>query len=174
MKRISRACLISGLLALPVPLALAWQYTLTGVGNGDDKAFAVAIDPSGNVIAAGSVTLAPQGTGFTVVKLSGSRGKELWRREIQGNALEKREFSDQAFDVATDPAGDIVAAGVTQSLETGYDFTVAKLAGKDGSELWRKAIHGTDPNYQAVAFVVAIDPNGDVVAGGFVGDLAAS
>ena len=41
---------------------------------------------------------------------------------------------DQAFAVTVDADGDVVAAGSTQNIGTGTDFTVVKLNGADGSD----------------------------------------
>ncbi len=172
---LERVCLLAAvLLASPASPLLAWQFTASGSGTDDDRALSIALDPSGNVLAAGYFTLETRSTSFTVVKLSGPTGLELWRRDIQGSATQKRAFSDAAFSVAVDPAGDVIAVGVTENMETDYDFTVVKLAGKDGTELWRNHIHGSDPNYPAFGSLVAVLPSGDVLAAGFIGNLGAS
>ena len=112
--------------------AWAWQVTINGTANNFDLANAVTVDAAGDVVAAGGTENI--GTGlrdFTVVKLAGATGVELWRQEIDGTA----NGIDFAFKVAVDAAGDVVAAGRTQNTATDFgDFTVVKLRGTDGGD----------------------------------------
>ena len=139
-----------------------WRRTINGSDNRDDMALAVAVDAAGNVVAAGLITNTGTDADFAVVKLDGASGAELWRRTIDGSAL----FSaDAAFAVTVDAGGNVVAAGRIQNAGVGWDFTVAKFAGVDGAELWRRVIDGTGHDRDE-AFAVAVDSAGDVVAAG--------
>ena len=74
-----------------------WRYDL-----GDGFTSAVAVDTTGDVIAAGFV----QGQArLTVVKLSGPTGSELWRQDVAGT---DPFGSSWASDVAVDPMGDVL------------------------------------------------------------------
>jgi len=136
-----------------------WRYVLNPA-DGDDEAYAVAVDSAGDVVAAGYTS----NTGpwdFTVVKLAGSTGAELWRY-----ILNPADDFDLAFAVTVDAAGDVVAAGATQTAGTSTDFTVVKLAGPSGAERWRAAIAGSGTGADA-ANAVTVDGVGDVVAAGW-------
>ena len=61
-----------------------WRAVVNGTANGDDQANAVAVDPVGDVVAAG-VILSDNG-GFAVVKLAGATGTERWRTTLNGSA----------------------------------------------------------------------------------------
>jgi len=133
-------------------------------------AYAVIVDAAGDVIAAGSFEEPTPccGNDFVVVKLAGATGAELWRRQIAGVGT----YSNYAYSVAADALGDVVAAG---ELDTGSylsDFTVAKLAGTTGAEVWRTQISGTaasDPDLPgSVALSAVTTATGDVVAGGYL------
>ena len=139
-----------------------WRRTINGSDNRDDMALAVAVDAGGNVVAAGLITNTGTDADFAVVKLDGASGAELWRKTIDGSAL----FSaDAAFAVTVDAGGNVVAAGRIQNAGVGWDLTVAKFAGVDGAELWRRVIDGTGHDRDE-AFAVAVDSAGDVVAAG--------
>jgi hypothetical protein len=98
-----------------------------------------------------------------VVKLAGPSGTELWRDHVQGITVS----SGAGSDVAVDAAGDVVAGGIVNEHNVSVgDFTVAKLAGPTGQELWRRSISGSCCYSEALR--VAIDPAGDVVATGRV------
>jgi outer membrane protein assembly factor BamB len=142
--------------------ALLWRRDVDGAASRFDRAWAVAVDAAGDVVAAG-YTENP-GTAFTVVKVHGSDGTELWRRTIDvgGNEAE-------ATSVAVDGAGDVVAAGVFTDLTEPplplAELAVVKLAGATGAELWRRTINGTATGTD-IARAVAVDGSGDVFAAG--------
>lgn len=140
-----------------------WRRIINGTGNGADEGHAVAVDGDGNVLVAGFTTNSGTGGDFTVVKLSVDDGSEQWRQVINGNA----NSSDQAVAVTVDTEGNVVAAGFTTNTETGVDFTVVKLDGVGGDELWRQVISGT-ANAADRALAVAVDTAGNVVAAGFI------
>jgi hypothetical protein len=152
--------------------AVLWQRAIDGDGSTMDEGLAVALDSADDVIVAG--TAAPFGGSsifyidFAVLKLAGADGSELWRRPINGVAL--GDVNDVARAVAVDANDDIFAAGSTQRAVTADDFTVVKLAGATGSELWRRAIKGATPfDYYETATALAVDPAGHAVAVGRVG-----
>jgi hypothetical protein len=72
--------------------------------------------------------------------------------------------------VAVDGNDDVFAAGSTQRADTYDDFTVVKLTGAAGSELWRRTIKGATPyDYYETATALAVDTSGHAVAVGRVG-----
>jgi hypothetical protein len=75
-----------------------------------------------------------------------------WRIDINGRASIAR---DESFAVTVDAAGNVVAAGFTQNIGTGRDFTVIKFDGTSGTELWRQVINGT-ANREDEALAVAV------------------
>jgi hypothetical protein len=175
-----------------------WRY-LTGVPRGsvspEDVAEAVAVDASGDVIAAGYIGQGTPGFAGLVVKLSGATGAELWRHEVpgvvfwslalaggdvavSGNAIvEALDAADgtsrwryddlTAYAVAVGPSGDLFASGHSLCCDpiTHVDFTVVRLAQATGTELWRHQVDGSG-HYFDNATSLAIDGNGDVLAGG--------
>lgn len=128
MKKILR--MLAGIccIVLVSSSAWAWQRSIDGTANGLDQAHAIAVDGTGDVVGAGFITNSGIGRGdFTVVKLSGVGGEELWRQVINGTATLSL---DQVRAVAVDREGNVVAAGDTRNTGTFDDFTVVKLRGK--------------------------------------------
>jgi len=145
-----------------------WHQEINGSANSFDDARAVTVDPRGDVIAAGRI-IANSGFDLIAAKLSGASGALLWRQEINGPA----GLFDQANAVAIDTAGDAIVAGffgtgVTPDFDVAGDFTVVKLSGGNGTELWRRVSKGTAAGLKSEAKAVKVDTKGDVVAAGSI------
>lgn len=154
---------LAGWASLVVPsTTLAWQVNVNGPANDDDKAWAVTVDRTGDVVAGGSTRIAGQHADFTVVRLDGRSGRELWRRAIKGPA----QADGLATAIAMDRDGNVVAAGSAASRSLGADFTVVKLSGATGAELWRRVLSGPAEAKNVAA--VAVDAAGDVIAADYV------
>jgi uncharacterized delta-60 repeat protein len=136
------------------------QRTLNGIANGDDEAVAVAVDPQGDLIAAGFLRNFGSRTDFTVAKFDPD-GVPLWQRTLHGTA----DGDGRARSVAVDRQGNIFVAGSVTNRGTGADFTAAKLS-PDGALLWQKSLHGTTTG-DAEARGVAVDGQGNIIAAGF-------
>jgi outer membrane protein assembly factor BamB len=138
---------------------------------------AVALDPVGNVLAAGGLGWVD--TTLVVVKLDAERGTELWRASLRGDHVGDDEFN-HAMALASDAAGDAVVSGVLADVAPGggsSDYpnprrVVFKLDGGTGAERWRAhppvAVAGPGPSdyppYDHGSLVV--DPSGDVLSVG--------
>ena len=90
----------------------AWQTDISGTAGGGVFNASV-VDGCGNVVAAGATTNTDTGNDFTVVKLDGTSGAELWRQVIPGGG---------ANAVTVDEDGNVVAAGAIRTLATGPSF----------------------------------------------------
>jgi outer membrane protein assembly factor BamB len=115
-----------------------WRSDLGGPGG----TFAIALDQAGDVLAGGG----SYGAG-RVVKLDGPTGVVKW---VMSSSL----LPD---DVATDAAGDVLAAG----NDDGFAFEVVKLDGTTGASQWEYAL-----GMFGEARSVLADAAGDVIAGG--------
>ena len=142
---------------------LLWQRTVNGTANGSDDAASVAVDTDGSVLVAGVTTNTGTGNDFTVVKFDRD-GTLLWLRSVD------RGSSDAARSVAVDIQGNVLVAGVTATIDTGRNFTVAKFD-RDGTSLWLRILSGCvfcsprgGPNDLAKS--VAVDTDGNVLAAG--------
>ena len=138
-----------------------WRRVIDGTAGGNDESRSVRIDPVGDVVAAGALVNTGTGKDFAVVKLSGATGAEIWRRVVNGTA----SVDDLVRSVRVDAAGDVVAAGELQNIGSGIDLAVIKLAGGTGAEVWRRVINGTASGKDA-AHAVRVDATGDILAAG--------
>jgi len=135
-----------------------WRRQIDGGGaHQDDLATSVAIDSQGNVVAAGVLEPVSTGTPFAVIKLDASSGTELWRRNVDATS----SCESEAFAVRTLPTDDIVAAGHI-CAPSSNGALVVRLAGPDGSEMWRQDVPGSVVAIQALVTA----PSGDIVGAG--------
>ena len=138
-----------------------WRYERNGTANQSEEARKVVIDPSGDVVAGGFLRNVGVGAQLGVVKLSGASGTELWRSELGGTA----GLNDEVLDVDVDAQGDVYVAGFVTNTGTKRDLIVCKLAGADGSTLWRFELDGgASDEDQGVA--IAVNGSGRVFVGG--------
>jgi len=103
---------------------------------GAGSASGLAVDPEGNIVAAGQTY---ETSHFTVVKLAASDGAVLWQQYPTDLLYDVEQAMAPPFPIhtlATDAAGDIVAAG----LAVDFQATVVKFAGADGITLWRTTV----------------------------------
>src|SRR5262249_26543751 len=152
--------------------AEAWEAHLAGtLAGGGDQARAVAVDGDRNVVAVGEVTnfnpaapLDPLAatTDFTIAKYAGSNGTALWHTFIN----DAQDRNSEGFAVVVDANNDVYAAGFITVQGSSGRFTVVKLAGATGVEIWRAGFDGNANNADR-ALSIALDANGNVLAGGF-------
>lgn len=158
--------------------ALLWTRSLPGAFF-DDEVNAVAVDGQDNVVAAGYVssinnTGALTGTEFAVARWDAA-GSLAWSRALAGTRLVGQKVNE-AMAVTTDSQGNVLAAGymtneVTDAagvVSPDEDFTVVKLNGLTGNEMWRKTIKGSRFAHSDRARAVAVDAADNVIAAGFV------
>ncbi len=141
----------------------------------------VIVDPSGDVIVAGTIQALPPPNGsgtedLFVVKLRGtgpSKGTEIWRTVINGTW----GGDDEAKDIAWDQAGNIVVVGATNLHNAEWlggpeGFAVAKLRPSDGSLVWPNGLlelEGTKLGAENEAWRVTIDNSSqDILAAGYL------
>lgn len=146
--------------------AVAWRVDAGGVGAGDDVPGALALDPSGDVIAAGSLENAATYSDFAVVKLGQTDGTEAWRREINGTVGLGLYPRDQAVAIATDRRGDAITVGWLDDNPRSKALAVVKVDGGDGTERWRRVLNGDAANHDDRARAVVVDGNDDVIVVG--------
>jgi uncharacterized delta-60 repeat protein len=138
-----------------------WRQDLNGSGNGNDAAVSVAVDKKGNIAVAGAVFNSSTATDFAVVKMDPD-GTLLWEQDLHGAPL----AHDQAFSVAVDARGNVIAAGRIVNTLTGHDFTVVKFDSA-GTLLWQQDLTGSDVGTDS-AQSVGVDQRGNVVAAGYL------
>jgi hypothetical protein len=141
-----------------------WRQSIKGTANGADIVRSVAVDSFRNVVVTGYTFNERRWGDFTVVKLDGASGTELWRQIIRGTGY----GASEAAEVTVDGKGDVLAVGFTVNAGTGGDFTVVKFDGLSGAELWRTVISGNAAFSFDLAHAVTVDSTGNVVAAGYI------
>jgi hypothetical protein len=152
-----------------------------GIGStGNDVAYGIAVDGSGNVIVTGvfqgsmdfgSVVLTSAGGSDIFLAKYSSTGTLQWAKRIGGVE------DDYGYGVAVDGSGNIALTGYYRGAvdfgggplsSVGYtDIFVAKYRGTDGGYLWARGFGGT--NYDE-GRGVAMDAAGNVIVTGHFGD----
>lgn len=112
-----------------------WYAIFNGTGNGDDDAKAIAVDSSGNVIVAGESRSTGSNIDYCVVKYSPS-GSKLWERYYDGAG-----GADYAYDICTDPSGNVYVTGQSYGGSTGDDIATIKYSSA-GSQQWVQRHNG--------------------------------
>lgn len=127
-----------------------------------DSAYAVATDSGGNVILAGSTlgslggVAAAGGLDLFVAKLDAA-GATLWTRQLGTSLL------DEAMAVATDAAGNVLVAGITDggldgNASLGNSDAVLLKFDSAGTKAWSRQFGTADEDY---AYGVATDADGN-------------
>jgi len=142
-----------------------WSRTYNFGGASSDIAYAVAVDPAGNVIAGGTAKYLWDTSGFLRVAKYSPSGDLLWSRTHNTPGV-NQENSLTALAVDRSDSS-IVAAGWVDRPDLGrsHDWILLKYSAA-GDRLWATVYHGGG---QDQAWCVAVDPAGNIIAGGFIG-----
>jgi len=100
-----------------VPL---WTNSYNGPGNGNDVAYAVAVDGSNNVIVTGN-SYNGANNDYATIKYS-NVGVPLWTNRYNGPG----NGDDYAKAVTLDRSGNIIVTGYSVGSGSGYDFATVK------------------------------------------------
>lgn len=137
-----------------------WVQRYDGPGNGDDVAYAIALDNSGNVYVSGYGV----GTGtyedYITIKYD-PQGNQVWVKIYNGPS----NGWDYALAMALDNPGNVYVTGYRYE----GDYTTIKYD-PQGNELWVKAYDGPG-NFTDIAHAIAVDKFGNIyVTGKSYGD----
>ena len=189
MKNISKIFVSSFLLFVVVIKSQTFGWAKSYGGETAEEAFAVTVDPLGNIISTGNfrgtVDFDP-GTGTTIATSLGDWDVFIQKLDASGNFLWAKTFggasADHAESVFTDQNGNIYTAGrFTQTVDFdpgsgvashsslgSFDVFVQKLDA-EGNFLWAKTFGGA--NYD-VCYALKVDSDGNVyITGNFMGTV---
>ena len=139
--------------------AIQWRAVTNGAANGDDIAYAVAVDANGNVLVTGSSQSNGQ-SDYLTVKYD-NNGVEQWRATMDGAA--RRD--DEAYAIAVDAAGNAIVTGASFASSNNYDYLTVKYS-PAGVEQWRMSMNGVG-NSTDRAVALCVDAGGNAVVTGF-------
>jgi 3-isopropylmalate dehydratase small subunit len=137
-----------------------WTNRYSGSGNSDDRAAAVAVDGSNNVIVTGSSFGSGSSEDYATIKYS-SAGVPLWTNRYNGPGNEV----DYAKAVAVDGSNNVIVTGY--SMGSGYsdDYATIKYSSA-GVPLWTNRYNGPG-NSSDLAYALAVDGSNNVIVTGY-------
>ncbi len=140
-----------------------WVSTYNGAISGDDRAYGLAVDPGGNVIATGFETTSAQGQNLLTIKYDGTTGATLWSASYNCPA----NTNEYACDAAADSAGNVIVAGTENRTDLGQggNLLVVKYSAS-GTPLWQKSVDGGTGGGWDEAWSVAVDGTDNVIVAG--------
>ena len=140
-----------------------WRHTLSQGPSDDGLVTSLALDPRGEVIAAGQSRDA-ESNEFSLLKLAAADGRELWRYRIRPLWTTRPD----ATAVTTTSGGDALVAGSLWGAPGEPKLGVLKIDGLDGEEMWQSSLQagraGTSSGPALSARVISLDDSGDVIA----------
>jgi len=127
-------------------------------GSGEDYAYALAVDESGNVYVTGQERVGSY-YDYATVKYDAD-GNELWARRYNGPG----NNADEAYALAMDADGNVYVTGRSIGSGTGSDYATIKYDA-DGDTVWVRRYNGTG-NSSDRARALALDDSGNVYVTG--------
>jgi hypothetical protein len=144
-----------------VPL---WTNRYNGPGNGDDRAWAIAVDRSGNVFVTGEsqrIFGESQSVDYATIKYS-NEGVGLWTNRYDGG------FYDSANAIAVDSSGNVFVTGessVNRDAAISFADYATVAYSNSGVPLWTNRYDGP-ANEGDIASAIAVDSSGNVFVTG--------
>lgn len=156
---------------------LRWARTYDGPGHGEDRATAIAVDSTGDVVVTGFSQNAEQKYDFATLKYRGASGELLWEGVpgAMGGALrydgpahgdDRPGFissTDYTHPLAVDGAGNVFVTGYSSNGSLLEFATVAYAS--TGAGLWEKRLGLASHDLYPTA--LAVDGTGDCYVTGF-------
>uniref|UniRef100_A0A7C4CC02 Bulb-type lectin domain-containing protein n=1 Tax=candidate division WOR-3 bacterium TaxID=2052148 RepID=A0A7C4CC02_UNCW3 len=140
-----------------------WANVYDGPAGEYDKGLAIAVDPSGNIIVAGTSQDTANRENYIVIKYSPG-GETLWTRRFTGPNF----MPDRVSGMAVDAAGNIYVTGTTHLDPAHYNYATVKFS-PGGVQRWVAYYQG--PRYFDKACGLALDADANVyVAGSSLND----
>ena len=140
-----------------------WTNRYNGPGNGDDAAYAVAVDGSNNVIVTGYSAGSGSGYDYATIKYS-STGLPLWTNRCNGPG----NTNDYAQAVAVDGSNDVIVTGYWTGSDGKYDYATIKYS-STGVPLWTNCYNGPGNSNDRAGAEAVDSSNGVIVTGGSYG-----
>jgi uncharacterized delta-60 repeat protein len=137
-----------------------WTNRYNGPGNGDDGAYAVAVDGGNNVIVTGYSLGCGSTNDYATIKYS-SEGVPLWTNRYNGPGND----DDQAQAVVVDRRDNVIVTGYSIGNGGNYDYTTIKYSSA-GVPLWTSRYNGPGNNTD-YAFNAKVDGNNNVIVSGY-------
>src|SRR4030066_935861 len=136
-----------------------WVRHYNGPANAGDRAYAIAVDDSGNVYVTG-FSVGAGTTDYLTIKYSPT-GDTLWTRRYDGPG----NSYDYPYAIAVDTSRNVYVTGLSIGSGTNHDYATLKY-NSNGDLAWVRRYNGPG-NYLDDAYDLAVDNNGNVYVTGF-------
>ena len=136
-----------------------WVRHYNGPANAGDRAYAIAVDDSGNAYVTGFSVGNTGTTDYLTIKYS-PIGDTLWTRPYNGPG----NSYDYAYAIAVDTGRNVYVTGLSTS-STNHDYATIKYT-SNGDLAWVRRYNGPG-NFFDDAYDLAVDNNGNVYVTGF-------
>ncbi|MEO0253187.1 MAG: SBBP repeat-containing protein, partial [candidate division WOR-3 bacterium] len=131
-----------------------------GPSNGDDMAYAIAVDASGNVYVTGGSRGSGTRLDYATIKYN-SAGDTVWVRRYNGPA----DTIDVAYAIAVDADSNVYVTGKSYGSGTHhYDYATIKY-NSAGDTVWVRRYNGPADTID-VAYAIAVDVDSNVYVTG--------
>lgn len=137
-----------------------WVSRYNGTGNGEDRAYAIVVDNSDNVIITGASTGNSTGMDYATVKYD-STGSQRWVSRYNGTA----NGEDRAYAIVVDNSDNVYITGSSTNSSSGTDYTTLKYDPINGSQIWTVLYNGTG-NSSDIAYAITLDNVDNVLVTG--------
>jgi hypothetical protein len=138
----------------------AWVRRFNGPANGEDKAYAIALDPLNNVYVTGYSDSTGSYQDYATIKYDSS-GNVVWVKRYNGPP---GNGSDLACAIAVDDSNNAYVTGMSGGGATGIDYATIKYDSLS-SPSWVKRYDGPANGYDR-AYDIAVDDSGNVYVTG--------
>ena len=142
-----------------------WAAVHNGTGNGDDAAYDIAVDGSGNPIVTGTSTNVAGNPDYVTIKYDTTDGSISWLQVYDGTG----GGYDQARAIALDPDGNAYVTGFSWNGGN-EDYVTIKYAAADGAPAWTN-VYNAAADDQDAAYDIAVDDSGNAYVTGFSKNL---
>lgn len=138
---------------------LNWTRTYNGAGNNEDRAYAIIVDNSDNIIITGESDNANSNPDYMTVKYSPAGG-QVWASAYNGTGNNE----DRAYAIIVDNSDNIYVTGESMGNSSSYDYATVKYD-RSGNEQWAAVYNGTG-NGEDRAYAIIVDNSDHVVVTG--------
>jgi hypothetical protein len=136
-----------------------WTNLYNGPGNGEDTAYAMAVDGNNNVIVTGSSWGSGTAPDYATIQYS-SAGVPLWTNRYNGSG----NGYDNVHALAVDRSNNVIVTGDEWTSGNGGDYLTIKYSSA-GVPLWTNTYNGPK-NDNDEAYAMAVDGSNNVIVTG--------
>lgn len=141
--------------------AQQWVQRYNGPGNDEDRAYAIVVDNSDNIIISGSSIGSSTGFDYATLKYN-SAGTQQWLQRYNGPGNNE----DRAYAIVVDNADNVIVTGYSRTGNTAAteDYATVKY-NSSGIVQWVSQYNGTGTN-QDRAYAIVVDNSDNIYVTG--------